>query len=37
MAAGATSFSAVPDFDTIGCQSQAGLTLVRAPLDEADE
>jgi hypothetical protein len=31
------SKSAVADFDTVGCQSQAGLTLVRAPPDEADE
>jgi hypothetical protein len=31
------SKSAVADFDTIDCQSQAGLTLVRAPLAEADE
>jgi hypothetical protein len=30
------SKSAVADFDTVGCQSQAGLTLVRAPLDEVD-
>jgi hypothetical protein len=26
----------VADFGTIGCQSQAGLTLVRAPPDKAD-
>jgi hypothetical protein len=31
------SKSAAADFDTVGCQSQARLTLVRPPLDEADE
>jgi hypothetical protein len=30
------SKSAVADFGTIGCQSQAGPTLVRAPQDEVD-